>query len=74
VTANPEDMEALENLSIAMMQQEKYKEVIPHLETIVNLDDSNKEAWGSLVVAYAQVGMNDKADLAHKKYEGLGGE
>ncbi len=74
VKNSPEDMEGLENLCIALMQQEKYKEVIPHLEKIVELDESKREAWGSLVVAYAQVGMNDKADVAHKKYKGLGGE
>ena len=71
---NPDDTEALANLSIAMMQQEKYKEVIPYLEKIVELDEENKEAWGSLVVAYAQVGMNDKAEQAHQKYLDLGGD
>jgi tetratricopeptide (TPR) repeat protein len=74
VENSPEDMEGLENLSIALMQQEKYEEVIPYLEKIVELDKTKKEAWGSLVVAYAQIGMNDKADEAHKKYQELGGE
>jgi len=70
----PEDIEARENLSIALMQLEKYEEVIPHLEKIVELDDSNREAWGSLIVAYAQVGMNEKASKANEKYRELGGE
>ncbi len=74
VENHPGDVEARENLCIALMQLEKYSEVIPHLEKIIELDDSNIEAWGSLIVAYAQVGMNDKAGKAHKKYMELGGE
>jgi tetratricopeptide (TPR) repeat protein len=74
IEADPEDIEALANLSVSMMQQNKYKEVIPYLEKIVDMDGDNKEAWGSLVVAYAQVGMNDKASMAHKKYQELGGD
>ncbi len=71
---NPDDVEAQENLSIAMMQQEKYKEVIPHLEAIVKLDEKNKEAWGSLIIAYAQLGMSEKAKEANEKYKELGGD
>jgi tetratricopeptide (TPR) repeat protein len=70
----PDDIEARENLSIALMQLEKYDEVVPHLEKIVELDNNNREAWGSLIVAYAQIGMNDKASNAHEKYKELGGE
>ncbi|OGF97995.1 MAG: hypothetical protein A2Z06_04595, partial [Candidatus Glassbacteria bacterium RBG_16_58_8] len=71
VKGKPDDLEALENLSISLMEQKKYDKAIPHLEKIVTLNEKNQGAWGSLVVAYAQLGMNDKASQAHEKYQML---
>jgi len=73
VKGKPDDLEALENLSISLMEQKKYDKAIPQLEKIVALNERNQGAWGSLVVAYAQLGMNDKASQAHEKYKMLGG-
>jgi len=70
----PDDMEILEKMSISMFQLEKYEEAIPYLEKMVKIDETSKEAWGSLVIAYAQIGENDKASRAHEKYTELGGE
>jgi len=67
---DPQDQEAMQFLSYALMSQDKTDEAIEVLKKWVELDPNNKEAWNSLAIAYTKKGMKKEAVEAQKKGEG----
>jgi tetratricopeptide (TPR) repeat protein len=61
-----EDSLALGNLC---MHQGRYPEAITAYETALKADPSLAEAWNNLAIAYQNIGQDDKAMAAFRKYK-----
>ncbi len=64
---DPQDAEIMKYLGFTLLSQEKWEEASLHLEKLVGLDPTDREAWGYLAIAYARLGEKDKAEEAFKK-------
>jgi len=51
------------------MQQGRYQEAIAAYQSVVNADPSFGEAWNNLAIAYQNIGEDDKAMAAFRKYK-----
>jgi len=51
------------------LQQGRYPEAIAAYETVLKADPSYAEAWNNLAIAYQNLGQNDKAVAAFRKYK-----
>jgi tetratricopeptide (TPR) repeat protein len=64
---DPHDMETTKFLGFSLLSQKKWEEASLHLERLVESDPTDREAWGYLAIAYANLGKRDKAEEALKK-------
>jgi tetratricopeptide (TPR) repeat protein len=64
---DPQDMESMKYLGFSLLSQKKWEEASLPLETLVEQDPTDREAWGYLAIAYANLGKRDKAEEALKK-------
>ncbi len=64
---SPDDLEATKFLGYCYLNEEKPEKTIEVLEKLVQKKPDEKEAWGYLSIAYAKMGMVDKAKEAEKK-------
>jgi tetratricopeptide (TPR) repeat protein len=64
---DPQDMESMKYLGFALLSQRKWEDALLPLERLIELDPTDREAWGYLAIAYANLGMKDKAEEALKK-------
>jgi tetratricopeptide (TPR) repeat protein len=64
---DPNDVESMKYLGFALLSQRKWEDALLPLERIIELDPTDREAWGYLAIAYANLGMKDKAEEALKK-------
>jgi tetratricopeptide (TPR) repeat protein len=62
-----QDTESMKYLGFSLLNQKKWEEASLHLERLVELDPTDREAWGYLAIAYARLGKRDKAEEALKK-------
>jgi Tfp pilus assembly protein PilF len=51
------------------LQQGRYPEAIAAYETALKTDPSFAEAWNNLAIAYQDLGQDDKAMAAFRKYK-----
>jgi tetratricopeptide (TPR) repeat protein len=63
----PDDSEAMRFLGYCLLNQGKTDEAIGVLETLVQKEPDNKEAWGHLSILYTKKGLAEKAKDAEKK-------
>ena len=54
-------------LGFSLLSQSKWEEASLLLARLVELDPTDREAWGYLAIAYARLGKRDKAEEALKK-------
>jgi Tfp pilus assembly protein PilF len=64
---DPQDVESMKYLGFALLSQKKWKDAASLLEGLVEIDPTDREAWGYLAIAYANLGKRDKAEDALKK-------
>ncbi len=63
----PDDSEAMRFLGYCLLNQGKTDDAIGVLETLVQKEPDNKEAWGHLSILYTKKGLAEKAKEAEKK-------
>jgi tetratricopeptide (TPR) repeat protein len=63
----PDDSEAMRFLGYCLLNQGKTDDAIVVLETLVQKEPDNKEAWGHLSILYTKKGLAEKAKEAEKK-------
>jgi tetratricopeptide (TPR) repeat protein len=64
---DPEDFESLKYLGFTLIRLRKWQEATIPLEKLVELDPTDREAWGYLAIAYANLNKKDLAEQARKK-------
>ncbi|MFH0931605.1 MAG: tetratricopeptide repeat protein, partial [Candidatus Zixiibacteriota bacterium] len=62
-----DDSEAMRFLGYCLLNQGKTDDAIGVLETLVQKEPDNKEAWGHLSILYTKKGLAEKAKEAEKK-------
>ena len=63
----PDDSESMRFLGYCLLNQGKTDDAIGVLETLVQKEPDNKEAWGHLSILYTKKGLAEKAKEAEKK-------
>jgi tetratricopeptide (TPR) repeat protein len=64
---DPQDVESMKYLGFSLLSQKKWEEASLPLERLVEQDPTDREAWGYLAIAYANMGEKAKAEEALKK-------
>lgn len=62
-----QDVESMKYLGFTLLHLKKWQEASLPLESLVGLDPTDREAWGYLAIAYANLGKKDQAEEALKK-------
>jgi Tfp pilus assembly protein PilF len=62
-----EDFESLKYLGFTLIRLRKWQEATVPLEKLVEIDPTDREAWGYLAIAYANLKKKDLAEEALKK-------
>ncbi len=61
------DVESLKYLGFTLLRLKRWQEAVLPLEKLIEMDPTDREAWGYLAIAYANMGKKDKAEEALKK-------
>ncbi len=62
-----EDIESMRYLGFTLLSLKKWQAASLPLEKLIRLDPTDREAWGYLAIAYANLGKKDEAEQALKK-------